>query len=215
MNQTLSLENAASKSLRVIGILLCVAIATASYRYIAGMGFVPDNIALNMFIHPWLLIHVLASATALLIGPFQFLTARKPAKRGIHRILGRVYAIGCLVGAVSGLVLATGASTGYVATTGFGSLAIVWFATVATGWRKAMQGDIADHEKWMTRSFALTFAAVTLRIYLPISQALGFDFDDSYRAISFLCWIPNLIVAELLLNRRRLVSGQAARAAAP
>lgn len=208
MNQTLSLQNVAFKGLRAIGIFLCIAVALASYRYVAGVGFVPDIVSENLFLHPWLLVHVLASATALLIGPFQFLTARKPAKRGVHRTLGRIYAIGCLVGGVSGFALALGASTGIVSTMGFGLLAIAWFTTVAIGWRKAVQGNLADHQQWMIRSFALTLAAVTLRLYLPVAQLLPIDFDDGYRAISFLCWVPNVVGAELFLIRRRVRSGR-------
>ena len=52
----------------------------------------------------------------------------------------------------------------------------------------------------MIRSFALTFAAVTLRLYLPLIPLLGLSFIDGYRAVSFLCWIPNLIIAELYLR---------------
>jgi len=204
MNQTLSQQTVAFKGLRAITLLLCVSLALASYRYVAGIGFVPDVVAKNLLLHPWLLVHVLASATALLIGPFQFLTARKPARRGVHRTLGRIYAVGCLVGAVSGLMLAVGASTGLVSTMGFGLLAIAWFATVAIGWRKAIQGNLSDHQEWMIRSFALTLAAVTLRLYLPIAQILPIDFEDGYRAISFLSWIPNLVIAELFLARRRV-----------
>lgn len=202
MNQAFPLQDAAAKGLRGLGLFLCVAVALISYRYVAGAGFVPDIVATNLAIHPWLLIHVLASATALLIGPFQFLTARKPAK-GIHRILGRTYAVSCLVGAVSGMPLALGASTGWVSTLGFGLLAIAWFATVSIGWQKAVRGHLVDHRKWMIRSFALTLAAVTLRLYLPIAPLLPFEFADSYRAISFLCWIPNLVVAEIFLARRK------------
>jgi len=51
----------------------------------------------------------------------------------------------------------------------------------------------------MIRSFALTFAAVTLRLYLPISAMLSIPFEEAYRAISFLCWVPNLALAELYL----------------
>ena len=56
----------------------------------------------------------------------------------------------------------------------------------------------------MIRSFALTFAAVMLRIYLPLAQVAGIPFDVSYPVISFLCWVPNLLVAELLLQRFRV-----------
>jgi len=48
----------------------------------------------------------------------------------------------------------------------------------------------------------LTFAAVTLRIYLPLSLAFGVQFATAYPAISWLCWVPNLFVAERFFVRR-------------
>ncbi len=55
----------------------------------------------------------------------------------------------------------------------------------------------------MIRNYAPAFAAVTLRIYLPFSQAvLHADFLASYRIISWLCWAPNLLIAEMIVRRR-------------
>lgn len=62
----------------------------------------------------------------------------------------------------------------------------------------------------MIRSFALTLAAVTLRLYLILLEFLPVEFDDGYRAISFLCWVPNWIIAELYLYQRRQDSRDAA-----
>lgn len=42
-------------------------------------------------------------------------------------------------------------------------------------------------------------AAVTLRIYLPFGIASGMPFEEAYPAIAWLCWVPNLIVAEWLI----------------
>lgn len=53
----------------------------------------------------------------------------------------------------------------------------------------------------MTRSFALTYAAVTLRIYLPVSMIVGLEFAQAYPVIAWLCWLPNLGVAQLLIVR--------------
>ena len=57
-----------------------------------------------------------------------------------------------------------------------------------------------EHRAWMIRSFALTFAAVTLRIYLPLIPLTDMPFIEGYRAISFLCWVPNLVIAELYIR---------------
>jgi hypothetical protein len=56
----------------------------------------------------------------------------------------------------------------------------------------------------MIRSYALTFAAVMLRIYLPLSQVYGIPFEPAYQTIAWLCWVPNLIVAEWLILRQQL-----------
>ncbi|MBS0331794.1 MAG: DUF2306 domain-containing protein, partial [Proteobacteria bacterium] len=54
--------------------------------------------------------------------------------------------------------------------------------------------------QWMVRSFAVIFGAVLLRVYLPAAEAAGLPFMSAYRAISWLAWVPNLVVAELYLR---------------
>jgi len=55
----------------------------------------------------------------------------------------------------------------------------------------------------MVRSIALTLAAVTLRIYIPLGVVLGLPVEPSYQVIAWLCWVPNLVVAEWRLRRGR------------
>jgi Predicted membrane protein (DUF2306) len=55
----------------------------------------------------------------------------------------------------------------------------------------------------MIRSFALTAAAITLRIYLPLLPLTGLSFSTSYRIIAWACWVPNLFVAEWILRYQR------------
>ena len=60
----------------------------------------------------------------------------------------------------------------------------------------------------MIRSASLTLAAVTLRIYLPLlSVTLGLEVG--YVLVAWLCWVPNILLAEWILRReprRREVS---------
>jgi uncharacterized membrane protein len=184
--------------------LLCAAIALFSYRYLFGTGPRFEVIAGNKLSNPWLVVHVATAATALLVAPLQFLAGLRSRSPGLHRWVGRMYVTCCILGALTGLVLSLGASTGPITTAGFGLLAITWLYTTVLGWRTARDRCFAEHRRWMIRSFALTFAAVTLRAYLPLLQALPIAFNDGYRAISFLCWLPNLLVAEWYLHRRRL-----------
>ena len=55
----------------------------------------------------------------------------------------------------------------------------------------------------MVRGFALSFAAVTLRILLPGAMAAGVPFELAHPAIAWLCWVPNLLLAELAFVRAR------------
>jgi len=114
--------------------------------------------------------------------------------------------VGCLLGGASGLVLAAGVSTGPAAQAGFATLGVLWIYVTLQGWSHARARRWTEHERWMVRSLALTFAAVTLRLYIPIALALGLEFNSAYRAIAWLAWVPNAIAAEVYLLRRRMPS---------
>lgn len=183
------------------GAVLSAGVALFSYRYLARVGPVPSNVADNRFLNPWIIIHAASAATALLLGPVQFLPAVRRRWPRVHRWTGRTYVVGCLVGGASALVLAAGVSSGVIAGAGFGTLGAVWMYVTGQGWRTARARRWPEHRRWMIRSFAMTFAAVTLRIYMPLAGVLGFDLMRAYPAIAWLCWVPNAILAELYLRR--------------
>jgi len=180
--------------------LLCLGIAAYASKYLLNPPQTPEQALGNPLGVPWLFIHIAGAATALIVGSFQFLPALRRGSSPPHRWTGRVYVAGCLVGGTAGLILAPGSFAGPIATAGFGSLAVLWIAFTVLGWRAAMQGRIIEHRRWMIRSWALTLAAVTLRIYLPLVEVFDLPFLPWYRAISFLAWVPNLMLAELWLR---------------
>jgi uncharacterized membrane protein len=182
---------------------LSVGVAVFSYRFLSPTPAVASpEILGNLFARPWLAIHVGGAATALLIGGFQLLPALR-RRRSVHRWLGRVYAVGCIVGGLAGLRLAFGTTAGTFAGVGFGLLAVCWIYATTQAWRYARERRFDEHREWMVRSFAMTFAAVTLRLYLPIAPMLGYEFMEGYRLTAWVSWIPNLIIAELYLMRGR------------
>lgn len=180
---------------------LALGVALVSARYfMSEVPFPAPAMVIQMANWPVaVLAHVGGGVTALALGSFQLVTRRGP-RRIWHRWAGRVYVLACLIGAVSGFWLALHAEAGPIATAGFGSLAVVWLGATAMGWRKAVTGEFAQHRRWMIRSLSLTFAAVTLRLMLPMIPLTGLTFDDGYRVISFLCWVPNLLLVEAWLR---------------
>ena len=146
-------------------------------------------------------VHFGVGGFVLLIGPFQFLPRLRAKRPQIHRWTGRLYVAGCLASGVAALVLATHTITGGIATAGFSLLAIFWIISTSLAFVMALKGKFAEHRRWMIRSYALTLAAVTLRLYLPSSMALDIPFETAYPIISFACWVPNAVFAEWLLRR--------------
>jgi len=152
-------------------------------------------------------VHVFASSVALLLGPFQFWARLRTSRPGLHRWMGRIYlGIGVLIGGLAGLFMATVAFGGTAARLGFGCLALAWLYTGLRAWLAIRARDVATHRRWMVRNFALTFAAVMLRLYLPGAVASGITMEAAYPVIAWLCWVPNLLAAELLLQQPRDVA---------
>lgn len=145
--------------------------------------------------------HVFGSAIALAVGPFQFLDGLRTRHAPVHRSLGWLYlGAGVLVGGIAGLYLSQFAFGGPLAQLGFGALALAWLYTGARAFDAVRRREILEHRRWMIRNFALAFAAVTLRLYLPAAVVAGVDFSLAYGVIAWACWVPNLFVAEWLLR---------------
>lgn len=149
-------------------------------------------------------IHVATSVATLVIGPFTLSTKFRDRNINRHRRLGKVYMLGILLGGVSGLYLAFHATGGMVGKLGFGFLSIFWLVTAYQALIRIKARKIDDHQKWMIRNYSLTFAAVTLRIWLPLFAVLfGLEhFERSYSIIAWLAWVPNLFIAELYIQRK-------------
>ncbi|WP_208986202.1 DUF2306 domain-containing protein [Labrenzia sp. OB1] len=182
--------------------VLSVAVAAVSYR------FVPQGVmqAMEHMAHHLdgnalaLYAHIGVAPLALAVMPFQFWTGFRLRRPAVHRWLGRVYVAAIFVSGVAGLQLAFHTTAGSFAGTGFGLLAVVWVATTATGLVLAIRRDFVRHKAWMLRSAALTFAAVTLRVYLGIAMAYDADFETAYSLIAWACWVPNALAAEVYLR---------------
>ncbi|MCL6663102.1 MULTISPECIES: DUF2306 domain-containing protein [Paenibacillus] len=161
----------------------------------------------NFELKPWiyvLYIHIVTAIFALIIGPFQLFMKPTNDRKRWHRLLGYGYVLSITVSGIVSVYLSLFATGGWIAGLGFMSLDVLWVATTLIATRKIMAKDIQAHKAWMLRSYALTLAAVTLRIWLaPLNLLLG-DFEAGFRVVAWVCWIPNLLVIEAVISRMRL-----------
>jgi uncharacterized membrane protein len=157
-------------------------------------------------------LHIGFGGLALLLSPLQFARRLRTRAPQVHRAIGRIIVASIAIAGVGGLLLAPHSLAGPVGTAGFGLLAVLWVAFAATAFRAIRRRDVATHQRWMIRAFALTYAAVTLRLWLFVLMAIqtglaGVDpqtaFERAYLIVPFLAWVPNLLIAERYLATRR------------
>jgi hypothetical protein len=186
----------------------------ALFHVVTGFAHLPLT---NPMFDPWgLRVHIAASAFAMILGAFQFLKVLRQTAPSVHRWMGRAYILACVIGGIAGGTIALSSTAGPIAGWGFFLLAVLWAPFTLLAWTSAMRRDFVAHERWMIRSFALTLAAVTLRLYLPMVGILDMEFLPAYRAIAWFAWVPNLIIAEIwIAMRRRPRRPKAAPAGAP
>jgi uncharacterized membrane protein len=182
--------------------LSALVIGAVSLRYaLPGMPFPMDLPSLELSPRPFI-VHAVSASLALVLGPLQLVPAWRARFPALHRWVGRTYVLSVAVAWLSSLPLAVNAMTGAVAAAGFFALGLAWVVTTGMGLARALQRRLAEHRRWMLRSFALTAAAITLRIYLGASMAADIDEELSYPVIAWLCWVPNAFVAEWYLRRQ-------------
>ncbi len=145
--------------------------------------------------------HIFFAPMALAMVPFQLSQNLRQTRLGLHRWMGRAYGVAILISGLGGLIIAPYAATGTVAAVGFFLLSVAWLITTGLAIWHAMNRRISDHRRWIIRSAALTFAAVTLRLQLPLGEVF-WGFETAYPFIAWLCWVPNLVFAEWYLRRQ-------------
>ncbi len=146
-------------------------------------------------------VHVTGGIIALLVGPWQFLPSLR-ARPAVHRLLGKVYIFAIVASATGGLLVAPSAYGGVANTMAFLCLDVLWLFSTLSALVAARRRQFHAHRVWMIRSFALTFAAVTLRAELGLLIGFaGLSFDQAYAIVPWLCWVGNLVIAEWFIIR--------------
>jgi hypothetical protein len=161
-----------------------------------------------------LVTHIFTAFIALVLGPLQFVPAIR-AHRRVHRLIGRGYLlVGVLPSALTAVPVAL-LSGRLITQIGLTIPAVLWLGTGALAYRAARRRDFTRHQNWMMRNYALTFLAVTSRILVPLLilaqlpfsttglRSLGANATAMIPVGQSVGWIINLIVAEIMIRRRR------------
>lgn len=192
------------KILTYFAFILVLILCLGTLQYLS---FKPDVAFLKLkqfavrtgFYLPAFYAHIFGASTILLAGFFQF-SKKVRSYKSWHRLLGKIYVFGVLFFAAPGAYVMTffiHRGTGVFIS--FLLQNTLWIVFTLSAWLYVKNRKIDQHIMMMRRSYALAFAAVTLRFYIWALTVFGHGvaFENNYLIIAFASWIPNLLIAEL------------------
>lgn len=153
--------------------------------------------------------HVFSSVLALAAGLTQFSNNVLKNHRQLHRIIGWIYAVDILViNFPAAMIMAYYANGLLPSKIAFTILDCLWFWFTLKAVIAARRRDINEHKRFMIRSYALTFSAITLRSWkIILANAFHPDPLSLYMIDAWMGFVPNLLIAEWLIwkaNRKKV-----------
>lgn len=147
-----------------------------------------------------LVLHAVGGGLALMLGPWQFSSRLRARRPGLHRMLGWGYAASLLLGGLTALPLAAASDGGLVAHLGFGLLGLLWLVSTAIALVHIRARRVAEHRRWMLRSFMLTAGGITLRLQIVMGNLLDVPIEAYYTALAWTSWLPQALWLEWWLR---------------
>jgi uncharacterized membrane protein len=159
----------------------------------------------------YLLPHGITAAFALLLGPLQFSDRLRARYTKFHRVSGRIYVAGALIGGPLGAIMQAveGPDRWVVLSVVDASMLV---ATTSIALMFILKGNITQHRNWMTRSYAVTLVFLGGRFFGGIA---GLDGNEPMLlAIIWSCLALSLLVADVGIHLQDLMRKRPAAKAA-
>lgn len=194
------------------GLLTVLALGVAAVfvpPYLAGGTTVPNLDRITPGYYTSLVIHAVPAGLALIIGPWQFVPRLRTRFPRLHRVLGRVYLLSVIAASLAAVYSSVVTKSGFPLQVAFFVLIVAWLFTAGKAYSTIRRGEVQLHRIWLIRNYALTFAAVTLRLYqVPLlvlmDSVTWLEYRDVYTVSAWLSLLGNVLVAEYFIVQRTL-----------
>jgi uncharacterized membrane protein len=152
----------------------------------------------------WFVSHLATAVIPIIAGPFQFWTWFRKHYIRWHRLLGKAYIIGCLLGGLSAIYLSiTQPDPGSIVPSLI--LALLWLFMTSAAWITIKRKNVQAHRLFMIRSYTLTLAFVFLRILSDLvykHNFLSFIKNEDARDATYewMSWVVPVLAVELMIS---------------
>jgi uncharacterized membrane protein len=159
-------------------------------------------------------IHFAAGGIILILGCIQLLQSVRRRYPALHRWLGRLYILSCILAAVGGLtfIFVKGTIGGLVMDIGFTGYGVLMFIAAFETYRHARGGRYEQHRAWAIRLFALAIGSWLYRMdyafWMVFVDGIGHtkNFQGAFDYfMDFFFYLPNLLVAEVFIRRDKII----------
>jgi hypothetical protein len=84
-------------------------------------------------------------------------------------------------------------------------LCTAWIVTTSMAVLAIRRRNVVQHREWMLRSYTVTFAFVTFRLFVDVSSRLHLlSHDDIATIMAWACWAVPLLLVEPLIQLRKI-----------
>jgi uncharacterized membrane protein len=162
----------------------------------------------------WYLIpHAFFGALAMALGAFQFSNRLRARYLKVHRVMGYTYVVGVFISAPFAIPMAMKIHTlSIVGASAVQSLG--WMLTTAIALYCVRSGNVAQHRRWMMRSYPFAMVFTVARLIIPIPAIFrlgepGIEFVV-WTTIALAAFLPNIFIEWPEIVARRKVKAIAA-----
>lgn len=152
----------------------------------------------------WFVFHLLTAIAPLALGPIQFWSWFRKRHMRWHRLLGKIYIIGSLLGGCTALYLGfTQPYQGSIVPVIL--LALLWLFCTTAAWITILRKNVTAHRLFMIRSYVLALTFISLRILSDMVEQgyiLSFIKHPDVRDATYewLSWVLPLVVTEMCIS---------------
>lgn len=163
-------------------------------------------------------LHFVMGALILILGTVQFIPRIRQRLPKLHRVLGRVYVLACLLTAIGGLlfIIMSGTVGGMVMNIAFGLYGVLMLVSAVETARHARAKRLTQHNNWALRLYVLAIGSWLYRMGHGIwgmltdfkwhNETLTGGFDIF---MNFAFYVPSLILVELMIRSKGKASSSA------
>ena len=153
-----------------------------------------------------IIVHIIGATTFCVLGAFQFQPSLRRRRPTWHRWSGRILVPAGIAAGLSGLWMAVASDLPSHDNAALMWLRLVFGSVMVAGLVLGLHGirrhDVATHQRWMARSYAVAQGAGTQALVLgPMVLLVEQPAGNLQAAGMGFAWVLNLVVAERLVRR--------------